>query len=223
MIAQSQLPQRSYNSVAWFYERAAAMYSGGRISAAKRSQIMYLKPGDRVLYVGVGTGDDALLAARSGVELTCIDLAPKMLAQTSAKLKQFDLSAELICGDVRLHDRQGHYDVVIANFFLNIFEEPAMIDVLAHLTRLVRPGGKMLIADVAPAQGSLLAQLVHRIHYQLGMTFFWLLGLTPRHPIYDYRKYFARVGLDASGERTFRLGRRGPVSFASWAAVRQSS
>jgi ubiquinone/menaquinone biosynthesis C-methylase UbiE len=221
MIASPPLRQRSYNSAAWFYERAADFYSGGLIAAAKRWQIAALKPGDRALYAGVGTGDDALWAARTGVALTCIDVAPKMLARTSARLDRFGLSAELICDDIRRHQRPGYYDVVTANFFLNIFEEPAMVEMLAHLAGLVRPGGKLLIADVAPAQGGVLARTLHQLHYQLGMTFFWLLGLAPRHPIYDYRQYFGPLGLTLASERLFRLGPRGPVSFAAWTAVRQ--
>jgi hypothetical protein len=90
------------------------------------------------------------------------------------------------------------------------------------LAQLVRPGGKLLIADVAPPQGRWLARAFHQLHYQLGMSAFWLLGLTPRHPIYDYRGYFEQAGLKLTGERRFRLGRRGPISFAAWSAVRQT-
>ena len=51
------------------------------------------------------------------------------------------------------HDRQNHYDVVVVNFFLNVFSEKQMRDMLAYLVTLVRPGGKLLISDFATPAG----------------------------------------------------------------------
>ena len=61
-----------YGEVASFYEELADLYSRGRIAASKRSQLVHLAPGDRVLYVGVGRGEDALEAARKGVRVTAV-------------------------------------------------------------------------------------------------------------------------------------------------------
>ena len=217
MLQSSRAAERSYEPVAWFYDRAAALYSAGQIAAAKRSQVALMASGDRVLCVGVGGGEEVASAARAGVALTCVDLAPSMLRRVATRLASDGLSAELIRGDIRRHDRLGYYDIVTANFFLNIFDESEMVEMLGHLARLVRPGGKVLIADFAPAEGSWLTRAAHEAHYQLGLTAFWLLGLTPRHPIYDYRQYFAGAGLTLAGRRRFRLG---PASFVSLTAER---
>ena len=55
----------NYSSVARLYDALGYLYSGGQISAAKAAQIRYISAGDRVLYAGVGGGEDALLAARA--------------------------------------------------------------------------------------------------------------------------------------------------------------
>ena len=55
-----------YGLVSGFYDELAAFYSRGRIGATKQSQLQYLKPADRVLYPGVGRGEDAIQAARGG-------------------------------------------------------------------------------------------------------------------------------------------------------------
>jgi len=216
--------KRDYGSVAWFYEHLSFLYSAGRIRQAKLSQVGELQPGNKVLYVGMGAGEDAVIAARHGGNLTCIDLAPEMIARTRRKFEEAHISAELICGDVMAHDRTGSYDVVIANFFLNIFDEAVMKDVLTHLVSLLKPGGKLLIADFAPIErGSALRRVTHSAYYGLAIGFYWALRLEPLHPIYDYSYYFADLGLTQIRTSFFGLHKLGMLPYYSITAVRTSS
>jgi len=57
---------RSYESVAWCYEEIARLYSLGRIPETRAYEVEQMRAGDAALYVGVGCGEDALLAARCG-------------------------------------------------------------------------------------------------------------------------------------------------------------
>ena len=212
--------RRGFDRAAWFYEPLARLHSGGQIAAAKASQVELMNPGDKVLYVGVGGGEDALLAARRGVALTAIDLSAGMLRRAEAKLAREGLSAELIRGDARGHDRPGRYDVVTANFFLNCFAEPDMVAMLRHLASLVRPGGRLMIADVAVPRGGLPSRAFQRLHYGTGLWLFWTLGLVPWHPIYDYRRHLREAGLRVEEVRSFRLFKVGPPCYWSIAAVR---
>ena len=52
----------SYDAVALLYDELAELYSLGRIRRSKEVQLESIAKGDRVLYVGVGRGADALLA-----------------------------------------------------------------------------------------------------------------------------------------------------------------
>ena len=54
----------SYDRFAWCYESIARVVSLGAIPRVKASQIAALAPAERVLYGGVGAGEDTLLAAR---------------------------------------------------------------------------------------------------------------------------------------------------------------
>jgi demethylphylloquinol methyltransferase len=210
---------RSYTAVAAFYEPLANWYSFGQIAASKKAQLGQMRPGDRVLYVGVGAGEDAIEAARLGVQLTCLDLSSAMLARLETRLGP-DAQAEIICGNAFDHDRPGYYDVVTANFVLNCLSEPAMRELLAHLSTLLRPGGKLLIADLALPQGNSLARLCQHAYARFANAMYWMLDLVPMHPIYDYRRSFAANNLRHVGTEVFRLLRFGPVAYELLTAVR---
>jgi len=217
----------SHERVAGCYEALARIYSRGRIGAAKASQIEEMRAGDRVLYAGVGGGEDALLAARRGVRLSAVDLSPAMLRALRRRLDGEGLAGELIVGDVLEHRAEEPYDLVAANFFLNVFAEEVMLRVLAHLASQVRPGGKLLVADFAPpGQGSTsvctsartparTSAWVHALYYRPVNLAAWALRLCALHPIYDYVPAAARLGLSLRRRRRFRLGRSGPELYES--------
>lgn len=212
----------SYGSVAWCYEQIAALYSGGAIPAAKASQICELRSGDRVLYAGVGSGEDALLAARRGVRLTCLDVSDRMLARSERRLRREGFDAELYCESLFDHDRRAAYDVVAANFVLNLFPEALMRAALAQLATLLRPGGSLLIADFAPADGSGFGRLFARAYYRPVNLAAWGLRLCSLHPLYDYAPQLAPLGLGLVRRERFRVFGRGPAWFESLVAQKAS-
>ena len=165
-----------------------------------------------MLYLGVGA-EDAEMAARQTVQLTCLDISPGMLAQLERKLRSNNLEAELICGNALEHDRKGYYDTVVCNFFLNCFQEPDCIRMLAHAASLLKEDGKLLIADVAAPSGNALARSFSTAYIKTGMFFFWLQGMVSLHGIYDYRQYFKRSGLELVESTGFRLAGIGPLVY----------
>jgi len=144
-----------------------------------------------------------------------------MLERAAAKFRAADAgSIEIVCGDVLAHKRPGHYDVVVANFFLNVFTEPMMEAVLAHLATMLKPGGKLLIGDFAYPRGRLTTRVMQRGYYYLSMFSFWLLGGTSLHPIYDYPQYFAAASLRSEAVESFRVSALLPVFFEAITAIK---
>lgn len=196
-----------YDRTAWFYERAAHLYSGGKILESKRWQLRDVKEGDELLYVGAGSGEDVILAAKKGARVTVVELAPKMLARMKVKLESLDLSdsVTLICGDAFDHDKVSHYDLVAANYFLNVFSFEIMCQMLKHLTSLVKPGGQLMVADFAPVRGNFLQAWIHRFYYYSAVSAFHLIAKNPFHKIYDYTRYSQVLGLSLHQQAEFRV------------------
>jgi demethylmenaquinone methyltransferase/2-methoxy-6-polyprenyl-1,4-benzoquinol methylase len=220
--AEVEINSKDFSGTAWFYELSSNIFSAGQIAASKSAQIQWMQPGDRVLYLGVGAGEDAILAARKGVELTCIDLSSSMIKRLQRKLDKENLQATLICGDAFEHKLTGHYDVVATNFFLNCFVEEQMLEMMRHAVSLIRPLGKYMIADVATPQGNLVARAFNHLYLRSAMASFWIMGLVPWHPNYDYSEYFPQFQLQLESTEGFRFFKFGPIVFQNTVATKQT-
>jgi arsenite methyltransferase len=110
-----------------------------------------LEPGETVLDVGSGAGTDSLVAAQMvGAEgrVTGIDMTPAMLAKARAAAAEMGVTnVEFVEGEVeRLPFADGTFDVVISNGVIDLI--PDKDAVFAEIERVLRPGGRIQVADV---------------------------------------------------------------------------
>ncbi len=207
-----------HGRVAPVYESIACSLSAGAIPRAKARQLESMRPGARVLYAGVGAGEDALRAARLGMAVTAVDVSSAMLGRFERRLAREALPGELIVGSILDHRVREPYDFVIANFFLNLFDDEALDQVLAQLRLLVRAGGELRVADFAPPSGSPLARFVQGLYYWPIHLVAHALGLCARHPLYDVPARLDAVGLELVERKPVECWKGGPAIFENWAA-----
>lgn len=103
------------------------------------------KASGRTLEVAVGTGLN-LPRYRDGVVLTGLDLSPEMLAIARKRASDLGMDADLHEGDAHaLPFADASFDTVICTYALCNIPDPARA--IGEMTRVVRPGGKIVLVD----------------------------------------------------------------------------
>ena len=110
----------------------------------------------QALDVATGTGDFALdLARRPGIErVVGLDFAPKMLPLARYKAQRHDLShhASWMLGDAQsLPFQDDRFLCITCGFGLRNFSDKEAA--LKEMTRVARPGGRVVILDIVPLVG----------------------------------------------------------------------
>jgi arsenite methyltransferase len=114
-----------------------------------------IEPGDVVLDIGSGSGTDTLIASRQvgdNGKVWALDITPAMAAKLRATLDAEGIrNVEVIEGsaeNIPLPD--ASVDVVTSNGVLNLV--PDKRQAFAEIARVLRPGGRVQIADIVVAR-----------------------------------------------------------------------
>lgn len=110
------------------------------------------RPGERVLDLGCGAGTDLVIAARSVGDagaVTGLDLTDAMVAAARATLAEAEIrnGAVVQARAPQLPPAPAPFDRVISNGVLNLV--PDKDGTLRRLHQLLRPGGRLILADIA--------------------------------------------------------------------------
>lgn len=203
-----------YRIIGASYDFLSKVYSGNAIHACKLSMLNEntISEGTRILFAGAGQGRDVLRAAELGAEVTMVDISPTMMNKFKrlyASHPQHDqLKIHTILGDILKQESYGEFDIVVANFFLNVFDKSKMNTLLNHLIRLCRSKGHIIIGDFCPPSGGIFSKTFQNIYWYSAASAFFAIAGNAIHAIYDYRKILEQKGLTIEDEKFFQLWRK---------------
>jgi SAM-dependent methyltransferase len=118
--------------------------------AAEFVERLELKAGTRVLDVACGTGNLALPAAKTGADVTGIDIAPNLIEQAKERAAAERLDIKFDVGDAEaVPFDDASFDSVMTMFGAMFAPRPEVV--AAELERVCRPGGLIAMANWTPA------------------------------------------------------------------------
>ncbi|WP_428487194.1 metalloregulator ArsR/SmtB family transcription factor [Rhodopila sp.] len=157
--------------------------------------------GGRLLDIGTGTGRVLELLAPHVRQALGVDASKAMLALARVRLAGPDFThcAVRLADMYRLPLPDRSYDIVVLQMVLHHAEDPALV--LAEAARVLRPGGRLLLIDLAAHdRQELTARLAHR----------WS-GFSDE----TVNRLFASLGLNPTASLTIL----GPLAVRIWPAT----
>jgi len=135
-----------------------------------------LKPGEKVLDVGCGTGGvtiPAKLRVGKTGEVAGIDPAPEMIAVARRKANHQGLEIDFRVGVIEsLPFPNGTFDAVTSSLMMHHLPEHVQVKGLAEIRRVLKPGGRILIADMMrPSNSTIKRFFTLLIQHGHGMKF----------------------------------------------------
>src|ERR1051325_5840937 len=143
-VVENDFVARVYENIAWGYDLVfGPTLHPGRVDAIKR---MGIKPGDRVLEVGVGTGINVDLYP-TDCAVTGIDLSSSMLEKARERVARKGVrNVRLLQMDAaNLKFADDSFDIVYAPYVISVVPDP--VAVTREMQRVCRPGGRIVILN----------------------------------------------------------------------------
>src|SRR2546423_9365813 len=143
-VVENDFVARVYENIAWGYDLVfGPTLHPGRVDAIKR---MGIKPGDRVLEVGVGTGINVDLYP-ADCAVTGIDLSSSMLEKARERVARKGVrNVRLLQMDAAsLKFADDSFDIVYAPYVISVVPDP--VAVTREMRRVCRPGGRIVIVN----------------------------------------------------------------------------
>jgi tRNA (cmo5U34)-methyltransferase len=206
------LGKNGFDRIAPFYDIVVTIFSGGAVARCRNYFLKDIPSDAEILLIGGGTAPeiDFLFKNRFTGKIVILDSSAGMLelAKERVKRKFPEHSDKCIftCEDLRSYSPSGKFDVIITNFFLDLFTKSEIDIFIRKLAPSLKPGGIWLIADFSNTEVSGIKK--HTFDFLLKllyMIFFKVCSITG-NKLPQWHEIMFSVGFKRVNRKTFFSG-----------------
>lgn len=188
------------------YDFGIRLLSLGHIDRVYR-RVTELVRGPNVLDLGCGTGNLAMRLARLGLCVVGVDLSPEVLAVARHKVPPAAAVRWVQTGAVELIDHfpAGSFDTIVSILMFSELSDAEQHLVLRQCRCLLRPGGRLILADEVKAPAFLQRALHNLVRVPLSLITY-VLTQASTSPVGDLQAKLNQAGFGIIMEEGNRLG-----------------
>jgi ubiquinone/menaquinone biosynthesis C-methylase UbiE len=144
-------PTNNFNLIAPFYDVLGYLIFGHSLKKSQLAHINLISNRSKVLLLGDGSGYvlQYLVKYKNCKKIDYIDASSKMTDQAKDRIKKIRSSTQVnfITKKIEEVDITEEYDVVIANYFFDLFEEKKLIMILTKIDQCLHEEGSLIVTD----------------------------------------------------------------------------
>ena len=192
------------------YDLGIRLLSLGRIGRVHERMAEQVGAGERVLDIGCGTGSLTLRCAGRAARVTGIDISPQMLDMAREKVEAAGLKDQIELREMSAIDLDeafgdGSFDAIVSSLVFSELSEDEQGFVLRECRRLLRDGGRLVIADeVVPRSWPL--RLLSRVLRLPLVVLTYILTQTTTRAVVGLEEKIAGAGFAVRAVETSLLG-----------------
>lgn len=156
------------------YDIGMKVMTLGRLDKIKDIIAGKIKPGEKILDIGCGTGTLAVKCMKKGAFVTGLDSSQAMLDQAMKNAKASGLEDKIAlikdsATQIDKHFTEETFDIIIATCSLGEFPKSYLEYIFSIANKVLKKGGKLIIADEMQPEGKL-----SRLFYNIIMGIVWI-------------------------------------------------
>lgn len=189
----------SFDRIAWMYDGLAQLVFFGAIRKSQLTFLSYIEPRSKILIVGGGTGWILSELDKLGILMVVhyVEASTAMLKKSRLREPFKNIQVTFNHGTVEELSKV-RYNVIITNFFLDVFSEDNLGTVIEKLDSHLNRDGIWIITDFVNS-GKKWQKILIKLMYG----FFRFTANIEGSRLLDFKANFEQLGYQLSTERSY--------------------
>ncbi len=190
-----------FNFISQYYDLLNRLVFGTRLDKAKVSLFNHITEGNKVLFIGGGTGLSLLrlLSKNQNLAIDFVDSSSQMISIAKRRVKE-NGTVEFHITDIKQFDGSS-YDVIITEFFFDLFTKDNISKLIELLSQKLTKNGVWIDTDFRKP-----STLKNRATLKLMYLFFKITAKLKTNILVNTQPFFETNGFKIDKELKFNSG-----------------